>query len=265
MLFFTQIMAHLIIEYLKFITKSSNQHGVHSPFVYNLVTKCFYKKTDDRSLKSFSQIRQQVIINKTFIKVTDFGAGSKVFKSKNREVAKIATVAGISNKKANLLIRLIQYFNPENILEIGTSLGLGTTALKIGNRDSKITTLEGCPETSKIAQELFKKNNLKKINIIVGNFKETLPKVVKGQKFNFIYFDGNHNKKATLNYFNTCLQTITNNSVWIFDDIYWNKEMKSAWSEIKKHQKVIVTVDIFHWGIVFFRKEQEKEHFKIRL
>ena len=265
MLFFTQIMAHLIIEYLKFITKSSNQHGVHSPFVYSLVTKCFYKKTDDRSLKSFSKIKQQLIINKTFIKVTDFGAGSKVFRSKNREVTRIAEVAGISDKKANLLIRLIQYFKPENILEIGTSLGLGTTAIKIGNRDSKITTLEGCPETSKIAQELFKKNNLKKINIIVGNFKETLPKVVKGQKFNFIYFDGNHNKKATLNYFNACLQTITNNSVWIFDDIYWNKEMKSAWSEIKKHQKVIVTIDIFHWGIVFFRKEQEKEHFKIRL
>ena len=108
-------MAHLIIEYLKFITKSSNQHGVHSPFVYNLVTKCFYKKTDDRSLKSFSKIKQQLIINKTFIKVIDFGAGSKVFKSKNREVAKIAAVAGISDKKANLLIRLIHYFKPENI------------------------------------------------------------------------------------------------------------------------------------------------------
>ena len=106
---------------------------------------------------------------------------------------------------------------------------------------------------------------MKKINIILGNFKETLPKVVKEQKFNLIYFDGNHNKKATLNYFNTCMQTITNNSVWIFDDIYWNKEMKSAWSEIKKHPKVKVTVDLFHWGIVFFRKEQEKEHFKIRL
>lgn len=258
-------MAHSIIEYLKFITKSSNQHGVHSPFVYNLVTKCFYKKTDNRLFKSFLQIKQHAISNKTFIKVTDFGAGSKVFKSKNREVAKIAAVAGISNKKAKLLIRLIEYFKPENILEIGTSIGLGAAALKIGNRESEITTLEGCPETSKIAQELFKKNNLKEINIIVGNFKETLPKVVKEQKFNFIYFDGNHSKKATLNYFNNCLQTVNNDSVWIFDDIYWNNEMKSAWSEIKNHSKVSVTVDVFHCGIVFFRKEQEKEHFKIRL
>jgi len=258
-------MAHLIIEYLKSLTKSSNQHGVHSPFVYDLITKCFYKKTDASSFKLFSKIKQQALGNKTFIKITDFGAGSKVFKSKNREVSKIAKVSGISNKKAKLLIRLIAYFKPLNILEIGTSIGLGTSAIKIGNSDSQITTLEGCPETSKIAQELFKKNDFNKINIITGDFKETLPKVINQQQFNFIYFDGNHNKKATLDYFNTCLPTINNNSVWIFDDIYWSKEMKSAWSEIKKHPKVTVTVDIFYWGIVFFRKEQEKEHFKIRL
>ena len=258
-------MAHLIIEYLKSLTKSSNQHGVHSPFVYHLVTKCLYKKTEATSFKLFSKIKQNSLENKTVLKVTDFGAGSKVFKSKNREVSKIAKVAGISNKKAKLLIRLIAYFKPVNILEIGTSIGLGTSAIKIGNSDSQITTLEGCPETSRIAQELFKKNDFNKINIITGNFKETLPKVIKQQQFDFIYFDGNHNKKATLDYFNTCLATINNNSVWVFDDIYWSKEMKEAWSEIKKHPKVTVTVDIFHWGIVFFRKEQEKEHFKIRV
>ena len=41
--------------------------------------------------------------------------------------------------------------------------------------------------------------------------------------------------------------------------------MKQAWSEIKKHPKVRVTVDIFHCGIVFFKKGQAKEHFKIRV
>jgi predicted O-methyltransferase YrrM len=258
-------MAHLIIEYLRFLTKSSNQHGVHSPFVYRLVTKCFYKKTDSSLWKYFSRTKQQLLDNKNIIKVTDFGAGSKIFKSNNREISKIAKVAGISNTKAKLLIRLVSYFKPVNVLEIGTSIGLGTSAIKIGNNNSKITTLEGCPETSKVAQELFKKNDFNNINIITGDFKKTLSEVTKNQKFDFIYFDGNHNKEATLNYFNTCLSTINNNSVWIFDDIYWSNEMKEAWSEIKKHSKVTVTVDVFHWGIVFFRKEQEKEHFKIRV
>lgn len=36
--------------------RSSNEHGVHSPFVYNLVTKCFYKKhTNIASFKKFEK------------------------------------------------------------------------------------------------------------------------------------------------------------------------------------------------------------------
>uniref|UniRef100_UPI00404B6DEF hypothetical protein n=1 Tax=Flavobacterium sp. TaxID=239 RepID=UPI00404B6DEF len=32
-----------LISYLKFLLKSTNQHGVHSPFVFDLVTKCLYQ------------------------------------------------------------------------------------------------------------------------------------------------------------------------------------------------------------------------------
>lgn len=238
---------------------------MHSPFVFKLVTKCFYIKIKSFYWKTFLKIKGQLLDNNKYIKVTDFGSGSKIFKSNTRQVSKIAKVAGISNKKAKLLIKIIAYFKPKSILEVGTSLGLGTTAIKIGNSNSQITTLEGCLETSKVAQNLFESNNLNDIKIITGDFKKTLPTLTKKNKFDFIYFDGNHTKEATLNYFNFCLSTIKNNSFWIFDDIYWNQEMMEAWSEIKNHPKVTVTVDVFHFGIVFFRKEQAKEHFKIRV
>lgn len=254
----------MITEYLKFILKSSNEHGVHSPFIFDLVTKCFQQKNNKKKWNNFIKIRHQLLDNKSYIKVTDFGSGSKIFKTNKRQVSKIMKVAAISNKKAKLLIKISNYFNPENCLEVGTSVGLSTSAIKIGSHNSKITTLEGCKETAKIAKDLFQKNQFKNINTITGNFKETLPKVIDKQKFDFIYFDGNHTKNATLNYFETCLPSIKNESYWIFDDIYWSKEMQEAWSEIKKHPKVTVTVDVFYFGIVFFRKEQAKEHFKIR-
>jgi len=258
-------MIYLITKYLKFLVKSSNQHGIHSPFVYDLVTKCFYKKTAPILINLFYKTKQQLLDNKSFIKVTDFGAGSKVFKNNERQVSRIAKIAGVTNKKAKLLIRIIQYFKPKSVLEIGTSLGLGTSAIKIAHKESNIITLEGCPETSNVANQLFTANNYKDIQVITGDFKNTIPKVIKNHQFDCIYFDGNHTKKDTLYYFNTCLDTINNNSVWIFDDIYWNDDMKEAWTEIKNHKKVKVTVDVFYWGIVFFRKEQEKEHFKIRV
>ncbi|TXD47156.1 O-methyltransferase [Polaribacter sp. IC073] len=252
-------------KYLQFLLKASNQHGVHSPFVYQLITKCFYKKTPKNLAKYFLNIKQHLLNNKKTIEVTDFGAGSKVFKNNTRKIAQIVKVAGIANKKAKLLIKIVTYFKPKNILEIGTSIGLSTTAIQMANSNASIITLEGCPETSKVAKKLFEKNNFNAIEVITGDFSKTLPKVTEKATFDFIYFDGNHTKQATLKYFKECLKTIHNTSFFIFDDIYWNAEMQEAWAIIKNHPEVTVTVDLFYFGIVFFRKEQAKEHFKIRV
>jgi predicted O-methyltransferase YrrM len=201
--------------------------------------------------------------NYNTIEVTDFGAGSKVFKSNKREIAKIARTAGITAKRAELLFRIVKYFKPDSVLEIGTSLGLATSALSLGNPSSKIITLEGCPETSKMAQSQFGKFDFRNLKLINTEFVEGLSDF-RLSTFDLIYFDGNHQKEATLEYFNLLLPTATNDSVWIFDDIHWSVEMEQAWELIKKNPKVTVTIDTFQWGLVFFRKEQEKEHFVIR-
>jgi predicted O-methyltransferase YrrM len=255
-----------IKSYLKFLLHSKNEHGVHSPFVYCLLTKCFYDKGQKPHYQVLSNYRNAFLQNKNTINVTDFGAGSRVFKSNNRPIYKIAQTAGISEKRARLLYRISNYFQPASILEIGTSLGLATSALSLGNPKAKITTLEGCPETAKQAQIQLQKFNCNNVESVVTEFNNFLEICNLQYKiFNLIYFDGNHSKKATLDYFELLLPTITNETVWIFDDIHWSHEMEEAWEIIKKHPKVIVTIDTFQWGFVFFRNEQRKEHFTIRV
>lgn len=256
-------MQHIFKSYLKFLWKSTNAHGVHSPFVFDLVRKCFYDKTDYPEYKVLKNYRNTLLQNKNTIEVTDFGAGSRVFKSNTRAINKIAKNAGISAKDAELLFRIVNYFQPTNILEIGTSLGLATSALAVNN-SVEITTLEGCQETAKVAQLQFQKFNFN-VNLKVTEFNDYLQTLnLKPITYNLIYFDGNHSKEATLNYFELLLPTISNETVWIFDDIHWSAGMEEAWKIIKNHPKVTVTVDTFQWGLVFFRKEQEKEHFIIR-
>ncbi len=260
-------MLYQILSYFKFLYLSGNLHGIHSPFVYQLTTKCFKKNNkniSDQFLK-FKDFQKSLLNNNQSIHVTDFGAGSRVFKNDLREISAIAKNAGITNKKAKLLLKIIQYFKPQKILEIGTSLGLGTSCLSIGNPHAKIITLEGCPQTAQIAQDQFDKFNLQNIKINVGDFKNTLQKIIKDQQFDLIYFDGNHTKKATIQYFEQCLPTAQNNSIFIFDDIHWNEDMEEAWEQIKDHKKVTVSIDLFHWGIIFFRKEQPKQHFNIKV
>ena len=258
-------MLFQIQSYLKFLWHSKNEHAVHSPFVFSLITKCFYDKKPKPEYGFLKNYRNSLLANKNTIEVTDFGAGSKVFKSNTRQIAKIAKTAGITPKRAELLFRITNYFQPTTILEIGTSLGLATSALALGNPKASITTLEGCPETAKAAQLQLQKFNIQNVDLVVTEFKSYLNNCqLKTENCQLIYFDGNHSKTATLVYFELLLPTVTNDSVWIFDDIHWSPEMGDAWEEIKKHPKVTVTIDTFQWGLVFFRREQPKEHFVIR-
>jgi len=252
-------------KYLHYLLHSTNKHGIHSPFVFDLITKCFEKKTAKEAIYIFNEYKRSLKNNDSIIKVTDFGAGSKVFKTNQRKVAAILKNVTIENKEAYLLTRLVNYLDCTTILEIGTSLGVGTLALALGNKKATITTLEGCPETLKIPKTHLNKYIPNTIHFKEGEFSKTLTKIIQNKTFDLIYFDGNHQKEPTIKYFEQCLQTIHNKSVFIFDDIYWSKEMTEAWEYIKNHKQVTLTIDIYHLGFVFFRKEQfEKETFIIR-
>jgi len=257
-------MLYQIKQYIKFLKKSSNQHGVHSPFVYDLVTQCFYDKTKYPHYKKLDDFRKRLKQENLELKITDFGAGSTVLKPSNRKVSDMATHVSISKNNARLLYRVAKYIKPNSVLELGTSLGLATQALALGHPNSKITTIEGCPQISAYTKGNFQLEQLDTINLLTGNFSEVIPRLDK-TKWDLVFFDGNHQKDATLQYFEILLPKSHNDSVFIFDDIYWSKEMTEAWKTIKKHPNVTVTIDTFYWGIVFFRKEQAKEHFAIRV
>jgi predicted O-methyltransferase YrrM len=257
-------MLYQIKSYLKFLSKSTNQHGVHSPFVYQLITKCFYNKSNYDAYAQLKTYKKELLNNHNTIAVTDLGAGSQNMKSNFRIISQIAKNSGTTHSRTKLLFRLANYFQFNSILELGTSLGIATHALSLGHLEAKITTIEGCPNISKFSEDNFKQFSLKNIDVLNGNFSDII-ETLKHNTYDLIFFDGNHQKEATLQYFETLLQTTHNDSVFIFDDIHWSEDMTEAWETIIQHPKVIVSIDTFFWGFVFFRKEQNKEHFTIRL
>ncbi len=252
------------LAFLRFLRRATNAHGVHSPFVYDLVTKCFYNSKKYPEYKALDTYRKKLFSNNNSIEVIDLGAGSKTMKGRTRKIRDIARHAGSSKKRSQLLFRMTKYFQSNAILELGTSLGMATAAMQLGNPNAKIITLEGCPNTASIARNQFKAHGWEDISVKVGDFTENLP-LMKSESFDLILFDGNHQKEATLEYFRQLLPTAHNDSLWIFDDIHWSRDMEEAWEVIKTHPAVSVTIDTFQWGLVFFRKEQAKEHFVIRI
>jgi len=245
---------------------AKTRHGLHSPFVYRLVDTVIYDKTDKKVYIEVEAIRKNLLADDQTITVLDLGAGSHVNNNRQKKISDIAAHALKPPKLAQLLYRITADLQPKNIIELGTCLGVTTIYLQKAAPEAKVCTLEGSPETAAIAKEEFNKAGLNNIGLITGNFDDTLPGIINSlDKLDLMFVDGNHQKDATLKYFEWCLPKVHENTLLIFDDIYWSEGMKEAWEQIKAHPQVTVTVDLFWIGLVYFRTGQVKEDFLVRI
>jgi len=253
-------------DYVLHRLKAKNRHGVHSPFVYRLIDDVIYDFRAKKVYTEVENIRNGLINDTRIITVTDLGAGSHVNNNRQKKISDIARNALKPPKLAQLLHRLVADLKPRNIIELGTCLGTTTLYLQNAAPNAKVYTLEGCPETARIAKETFKKGGIDVVEPTVGNFDDTLSGIIDNlPQLDFVFVDGNHQKDATLKYFEWCLPKVHENTMLIFDDIYWSEGMKEAWAQIKAHPQVTVTIDLFWIGLVFFKPGQAKENFLVKV
>src|SRR5690606_12766115 len=96
-------MIHQSKSFIKFIRLSKNRHGVHSPFVYDLVTKCFNDRKIYPAYDILKQHRKALRSDHSIIEMKDFGQGSRVFKGSDRKVSAILKNAGLRKRRRKLL------------------------------------------------------------------------------------------------------------------------------------------------------------------
>lgn len=255
-------------KYLDYYLHASNSkgHGMHSPFVFGFILNVLNNKNHYQSSSQIEALRKQLLTDQRMLEVEDLGAGSRSGSHKTRSVKQIANSALKSKRLAQLLFRLVKHYQPETIVELGTSLGMTTSYFSNANPDATIITIEGSEAVAAIAKENFEKLNCKNIRQLRGNFDEVLPLVLNElSSIDLAYIDGNHRYAPSINYFHQFLDKSGVNTILIFDDIHWSEEMEKAWEEIKSHSSVKYTIDIFSLGFVFFRDEfKVKQHFSIR-
>lgn len=255
-------------KYLHYWLSASNGkgHGIHSPFVFDFVDKILTGYRDQPCYAAIEQQRKALLRDAALIEVEDFGAGSTVIKSDRRRISAIAASSLKSKKYARLLYRMVQYYKPQNILELGTSFGITTAYLASANQAAKVFTCEGSSAIAAIAKKNFEVLGLKNIEITEGDLTTSLSPLLSRLKIiDFAFIDGNHRKVPTLDYFTKILQHTTTSTILVFDDIHWSAEMEESWEEIKRNQTVTLSIDLFFMGIVFLNTDfNHKQHFSIR-
>jgi len=258
----------LAVKYIQYMltAKNGRGHGIHSPFVYELVRNVFNDPSKPADWHEIEALRKLLLKDRTLLYVNDFGAGSSKGLTKQRSIRQIAASSLKSPKYAWLLSRMVKYFQPENMIELGTSLGITTAYLASARNASKVITLEGADAIAQIAKQHFQRLHLSNVQLVAGHFDETLLSVLNEVRLvDFVFVDGNHAYEPTLRYFKTILPFTHADTVMIFDDIHWSAAMEKAWDAIRNDSAVTLSIDLFFMGIVFFRRQQyEKQHFTIR-
>ena len=87
-------------KYLKYILISRHKrgHGIHSPFVFDLVSRVFRNKTDPEIVFKVEQVRNEMIVDKRIIQVHDLGSRSELSKEYLRRVSDIAKKSPVTGK-----------------------------------------------------------------------------------------------------------------------------------------------------------------------
>jgi len=259
---------YVLKAYLQYLFKSGSKQLPYSHFIQLLVDDVITNQSDHNAFKEIRDLRKTLLQKVQVIESTDFGTGAdnKGYKLHFISIADIVRNSAVSERQGHLLFRLVEYFKPENIIELGTSIGISTLYLAKANPESKIFSLEGCTTKSEQATVNFNTLNVNNIEQHIGRFDIVLPDVIEQiHKVDFVFMDGNHTYDATISNFEALLGIAGNDTVFVFDDIHWSAGMERAWNEITDHERVTISIDLFRMGIAFLRKDLDRQKLVIKL
>jgi predicted O-methyltransferase YrrM len=266
-------------KYLRYYFTAANGkgHGIHSPFVFDMVRNVLNVRSVDPAFGMIEGLRRNLLKDRGVLEVEDMGARSVNGDLRVRRVAEIARHAAKPARLGQLLFRLARYYRPSVVVEVGTSLGLSTAYLAAGAMDAKVWTIEGSAAVAVRAARNLAELGLERIEgpvrvegprveVVTGNFDEVLePLVERVGPVELAFVDGNHLYEPTLRYFDILMSHSGRSSMLIFDDIHWSAEMERAWTKIKADPRVMLTIDLFFFGLVVRRDEfKVKQGFTIR-
>jgi predicted O-methyltransferase YrrM len=252
-----------VIRYIRniFLLRHRNGHGIHSPFFFEIINTLGRNKSN-RGLvyKAAEAWRGEMLQEKRSVMITDFGTGS----SGRRPVCTIASQSSVNRRLGRVLSYFAMRSGERPVIELGTSLGVGTLYMALANPSCRIITIEGCREIAEIAETGFKKAGIDNIEVITGNFDTVAPKVAEENAGpGLVFIDGNHRGSALKRYFDLFAAQAAEETVIIADDIDYSADMTRAWEEIRQDGRVTGSLDLGRAGILFFRPGLNRQSYFI--
>lgn len=202
-------------------------HGIHSPFVFNFITKVIEEKTQ---YHAYEDVRNYL--------------------------SHFPDISFRENKTHRLLLKVVNYFNIKKIVELGSGTGINTLYMTVTASDIECLSVELSPEKYNKAQMLYNEWNR---NILQS--KEQFPLI--SEKKDCIFVDLKNYKVPHNELIVYLISLVHKDSVIIIDGIRTNRKLQTLWRMLVQHDETIVSLDLFHIGILFFDKKYYKRNYKL--
>lgn len=256
----------LSLKYLRHWTVSGyrNGHGIHSPFLYDLVRNVLFNKAGTAVPEEILQWHRRLAHSKTYLEIHDQGAGSRITTAKRRKVSSLVKHASVTTRQGALLYRLCSWYRPGTVLEFGSGLGISTAYLAAGSVNTRIITVEGSPEKHACAVENFPDELSGRVDFVQGSFDDHFKMMLnRAGERTIIFIDGDHRYRSTIDKVMAFLNKELQETMIILDDIYWSADMERAWKECLMDERVALSLDLFHFGILIRRPAISRQHIKV--
>jgi predicted O-methyltransferase YrrM len=250
------------LKYLRHQLNAKHTKGfnVHSPFMYHFINGIIYEKHPYYVFSDIEKIKRKLLQNKNTVHYFN----PQKEKSEQISIASYAEKYLQPTKYDRLLFRTAHCMQAKNIIETGTMFGITSMYLAAVSSAAKCTSFEENDEIAAVARETIGDSNIKNITVKSGNISENLKEFAETSSgFDFVFFGNDYylqmDKDVQL-----CLEKSHNETVFVLKNIHQSKEINSIWEMLIAHPQTTSSIDMYHFGIVFFKKMLEKRVYKIK-
>lgn len=248
--------------YARYLAAGKSRWSVHSPFLYEVIEKVIRNKTHDHKLAPLLRWQDSLRNNPDWLAWDELGAGKR---RNRRRINRFYRQTVRPFSQYRILSGLVRFSEAREVLELGTGLGLSTLALAASGGHARVHSIEGNKALYDFVRIHSAPYHSGNIEFHHGRIGSTLALVLpKIGKVDLVFLDGNHRYHPTIRYYDLLRPFLHEASMLVLDDIHWSRGMEWAWEELSARPEVGLSVDLFHFGLLFFRQDLEKRHFILR-
>jgi hypothetical protein len=185
-------------------------YGVHSPFAFNFITYVIY---EDAAYYAYEGL---------------------LLKEKIMSHEKGKDWARESTKMNRLLFRLVNWAQPQTIVDVGTP---SSSALYL--------------QAAKVDANYIASSDLSEL------FLE------KEVPVDFLYLRQSNNSAFIEKVFDVCASRVHAHSMFVVEGIGYSRRMKTVWRRMQSDERTGISFDLYDFGIIFFDKKKIKQHYLI--